>query len=42
MDVFQKVLEDVAVPDGRSLVDVRQREPAETDFGKILQFSPLR
>ena len=42
VDVFQEVLEDVAVPDGRTLVDVRQSNPPQIDFGEILQLSLLK
>jgi hypothetical protein len=35
MDVFQEVLEEIAVPDGRALLDGRQGEPVQGDFGKI-------
>ena len=42
MGVFQEVLEDVAVPDGRTLVDVRQGDPPQIDFGEIVQVLLLK
>jgi hypothetical protein len=32
MDVFQKILQDIAIPDGCALFDGCEREPAQTDF----------